>query len=61
MVEGVDVEPYPCNPSIPAETGPYLVKLLCRPKTEGELAIIGKLSISVVSIAQGRMRVSTRR
>ena len=52
MVEGVDVEPYPCNPSIPAETGPYLVKLLCRPKTEGELAIIGKLSISVVSIAK---------
>lgn len=41
IVEGVEVEPYPCNPSIPAETGPYLVKLLCRPKSEGELHIIG--------------------
>lgn len=41
IVEGVELEPYPCNPSIPAETGPYLVKLLCRPKSEGELHIIG--------------------
>ncbi|XP_061177243.1 trafficking protein particle complex subunit 9-like isoform X2 [Saccostrea echinata] len=41
MVEGVEIEPYPCNPSIPAETGPYLVKLLWRPKTAGDLDIIG--------------------
>ncbi|XP_062576163.1 trafficking protein particle complex subunit 9-like [Saccostrea cucullata] len=41
MVEGVEIEPYPCNPSIPAETGPYLVKLLWRPKTAGDLDITG--------------------
>nr|XP_022294206.1 trafficking protein particle complex subunit 9-like [Crassostrea virginica] len=56
MVEGVDVEPYPCNPSIPAETGPYLVKLLCRPKTEGELAIIGYFTKVMGVKSQCRLR-----
>ncbi|CAC5387200.1 TRAPPC9 [Mytilus coruscus] len=41
LIEGVEMEMYPSNPVIPAESGPYLVKMLCRPKSHGELNILG--------------------
>ncbi|XP_052097237.1 trafficking protein particle complex subunit 9-like [Mytilus californianus] len=41
LIEGVEMEMYPTNPVIPAESGPYLVKMLCRPKSHGELNILG--------------------
>ncbi|KAL5013151.1 hypothetical protein ScPMuIL_007421 [Solemya velum] len=41
LTDGVEIEVYPTSPSIPAHSGPYLIKMLVRPKTPGELTIFG--------------------
>ncbi|CAG2211003.1 TRAPPC9 [Mytilus edulis] len=41
LIDGIEIEMYPTNPVIPAESGPYLVKMMCRPKSHGELNILG--------------------
>ena len=42
LTNGVEIEEYPTNPTIPAESGPHLVKILSRPRSSGELNILGK-------------------
>ncbi|XP_069105894.1 trafficking protein particle complex subunit 9-like [Argopecten irradians] len=39
--DGVDIEAYPTNPTLPAESGPNLVKILSRPRSSGDLSILG--------------------
>ncbi|XP_064652113.1 trafficking protein particle complex subunit 9-like isoform X2 [Lineus longissimus] len=41
LTEGVEFESYPANLSLPAESGPYPVKILCTPKGSGQLNVIG--------------------
>ncbi|ESO85285.1 hypothetical protein LOTGIDRAFT_130513 [Lottia gigantea] len=41
LTEGVEVEVFPSNPSIPSESKTSLVKLQCKPKSIGDLKIIG--------------------
>ncbi|KAK3088481.1 hypothetical protein FSP39_019701 [Pinctada imbricata] len=41
LTEGVEMEGYPANPIIPAQSGPCLVKILGRPKSAGDLALNG--------------------
>lgn len=42
ITEGVEFDTFPATPSLPAESGPCLVKLVGLPKAAGELNIIGK-------------------
>ena len=44
LTEGLEIETFPASPSIPAEAGNYLVKILARPTSTGELIISGKNS-----------------
>ncbi|XP_060554230.1 trafficking protein particle complex subunit 9-like [Ruditapes philippinarum] len=41
ITEGVEIESVPTAPSIPAESGSYLVKILVRPTSTGDLKILG--------------------
>ena len=41
LIDGIEMEIYPANPVIPADSGPHLVIILCRPKSHGDLHIIG--------------------
>ena len=42
LTEGVEMETFPTTPSIPAESGNYLVKIMARPTSTGELIISGE-------------------
>lgn len=41
LTEGVEMETFPSSPSIPAEAGNYLVKIITRPTSTGELIVSG--------------------
>ena len=42
LTESVEIEIFPASPSIPAESGNYLVKIMARPTSTGELIVSGK-------------------
>ena len=42
LCEGVDYECYPTSLSLPAESGPFPVKVMGTPKSAGKLTIHGK-------------------
>ncbi|KAJ8321622.1 hypothetical protein KUTeg_000093 [Tegillarca granosa] len=48
LTEGVEVEMYPTNLCIPAESVPNLVKILSRPKTSGTLNILGEIILKML-------------
>lgn len=41
LTESVEIEIFPASPSIPAESGNYLVKIMARPTSTGELIVSG--------------------
>ncbi|XP_071115106.1 trafficking protein particle complex subunit 9-like [Haliotis cracherodii] len=41
LTEGVEMEIFPANPSVPAESGPAFIKLYGKPKSVGQLSILG--------------------
>ena len=44
LTEGVEIETFPTSPSIPAEAGNYLVKIMARPTSTGDLIVSGDFS-----------------
>ncbi|XP_033727368.1 trafficking protein particle complex subunit 9-like [Pecten maximus] len=56
MTDGVEIEAYPTNPTIPAESGPNLVKILSRPRSSGDLRILGYTTHLLGMRSQCRLR-----
>ena len=44
LTEGVEIETFPTSPVIPAEAGYYLVKVMARPTSTGDLIVSGEFS-----------------
>ena len=42
LTEGVEIETFPTSPCVPAEAGNYLVKVIARPTSTGELIVSGE-------------------
>ncbi|OWF53426.1 Trafficking protein particle complex subunit 9 [Mizuhopecten yessoensis] len=56
MTDGVEIEAYPTSPTIPAESGPSLVKILSRPRSSGDLCILGYTTHLLGMRSQCRLR-----
>ena len=48
LSEGVELETFPSSPTIPAESGPYPVKITSKPTSSGELTVLG-MSFTVLA------------